>query len=67
LPSSEEIEEMAIQLDIDAKTLHEAALALERRSAPARLVSDIRKRRDEWEDQADEMRRRSVDLAKRTT
>ncbi len=58
MPTTEEIEEKAMQLEKDAEALHEAALALVRNGAPARLVSDIRMRRDEYENHAEEMRRR---------
>lgn len=64
MPTSEEIEEMARLISEDAERLHQAALALERRGSPARLISDLRKRRDEWEDQSDEMLRRSKELAR---
>lgn len=49
--------EIIHQLEEDAEYVHQGALALERNGAPRRLISDVRKRRDEYLEMADNMRR----------
>lgn len=59
MSNEEVIEANASRLEEDAQSLDFAIKALERNGAPPRLVSDLAKRRDEWEQQVEDMRERA--------